>query len=129
MSDGAATATASLTIVVNEPAPAIEFNVTRADIDFKSRKSALAAVEIQAEFYAAVPAPDDVVALYVDGALVFAAPFGQSLRSATTSLSPASTGSRRRASGCSSTSPRAASTAARRTPRCERRSQPSSGAN
>lgn len=72
VSDGQEAVTAALTIAVS---PAIELNVTRAEIDFKGRKSRLANVEIQAELYVAVPGPDDLVALYVDGALVFAAPF------------------------------------------------------
>jgi PKD repeat protein len=74
VSDGEASASASLTIAVS---PAIELNVTRADIDFRSRRSQLADVEILAELYAAIPGSDEVVALYLDGALVFAAPFGR----------------------------------------------------
>ena len=74
VSDGQATASASLTIIVS---PTIGLNVTRADIDFKSRWSALAKVEMQAELYAPVPAPGDIVVLYLDGAKVFSAPFSK----------------------------------------------------
>jgi PKD repeat protein len=74
VSDGNASVSASLTIAVSAT---IELNVTRAEIKFKGKQSALADVEIRAELYAPVPAADDVVALYLDGAQVFAAPFSQ----------------------------------------------------
>jgi hypothetical protein len=55
----------------------IELNVTKLDVDFRGRNSQLADVELQAELYTDMPAADDVVALYVDGDQVFAAPFSQ----------------------------------------------------
>jgi PKD repeat protein len=72
VSDGADAVSVSLPISVS---PGIDLNVTRAEIQFKGRQSTLASVEIQAELYASIPAPDDVVAIYLDGAEVFAAPF------------------------------------------------------
>jgi len=74
VSDGQASVSASLTIVASS---GIELNVTKLDIEFKSRRSALASVELQAELYAAIPAADDVVAVFIDGAGLFAVPFGQ----------------------------------------------------
>jgi hypothetical protein len=74
VSDGQATASASRTITVS---PTIELNVTRADIDFRRKTSALANVSIRAELYASLPGPDDLVALFLDGDRVLAVPFGQ----------------------------------------------------
>jgi beta propeller repeat protein len=73
VSDGVDWVSASLTVVVS---PAVEFNVTRAEIKFRNKKSLLADVQLKAELYASIPAADDVIALYLDGAQVFAAPFG-----------------------------------------------------
>jgi PKD repeat protein len=81
VSDGQATAFASLTITVSPTiglnSPPIDLNVTRANINFKSRWSALAKVELQAELNSPVPAPGDIVALYLDGAQVFSVPFSE----------------------------------------------------
>jgi PKD repeat protein len=74
VSDGQDAVSASITITVS---PTILLNVTRADIDFKSRRSELAKVELQAELFAPVPAPGDIVALFIDGAQVFAVPFSE----------------------------------------------------
>jgi len=74
VSDGVDTVSASMTITAS---PSVELNVTRAEIHFKGRKSSLASVEIQAELAASVPAADDVVALHLDGAEVFAVPFSE----------------------------------------------------
>jgi len=65
-----------LTIDYSLPPPPIELNVTKAEINFESRKSQLADVEIQAELYAMIPAATALVAMYLDGAEVFAVPFG-----------------------------------------------------
>ncbi|MDD2732810.1 MAG: PKD domain-containing protein [Desulfuromonadaceae bacterium] len=72
VSDGADSTTTTTIITVS---PTIELNVTKADIDFKSKKSLLADVEIQAELYASLPAPDDMIAFFIDGTEVFAVPF------------------------------------------------------
>jgi len=55
----------------------LEFAVHRADIDFECKKPYLAEIEIHAKLRASIPGPDDIVALHVDGAQVFAVPFGQ----------------------------------------------------
>jgi PKD repeat protein len=73
VSDGVDWVSASLTVVVS---PAVELNVTRAEIKFRNKRSLLADVQIKAELYASIPGADDVIALYLDGVQVFAAPFG-----------------------------------------------------
>lgn len=55
----------------------MELNVTKLDVRFKSKKSQLADVKLQADLHALLPGGNDVVALYLDGAPVFAAPFSQ----------------------------------------------------
>ncbi len=73
VSDGRASAYASLTVTVSPP---FELNVLKLDVDFKRGKSQRAEVELLAELYTtSLPGPDDVIAVSLDGALVFAAPF------------------------------------------------------
>jgi len=55
----------------------LELAVHRADIDFECREPRLAEIEIHAKLRASIPGTDDIVALHVDGAQVFAVPFGQ----------------------------------------------------
>ncbi|MEW6683477.1 MAG: PKD domain-containing protein [Nitrospirota bacterium] len=72
VSDGHAEVTASLLITVS---PAIALSIDKAKIDLKKPGGRIADVSIKADVSAPLPAPDDILAVLVDGVPIVAAPF------------------------------------------------------
>ena len=72
VSDGKDPVSASLTIVVN---PSMTFSIASAKLTYAKKSTTMADLMMTADLTAAVPGPDDVVMVYIDGVRLFAQPF------------------------------------------------------
>jgi PKD repeat protein len=77
VSDGKSSTTAQILVTVSTVSSDLALDITRADINFKNKRSPIADIKLQADLNASIPSARDIIALTIDGATVFSEPFSE----------------------------------------------------